>query len=131
MTSLVEIELARLERAKQAVTACEGAIQAAATEEAQRLQETHPDVYEIAMVLENEGMFYKHWTKPAIIATAAVNGIVEPWKRWSHLAAQGLNFYKRHHCTRDWTPPAGAAELLAAYFLTVKYAEDIAELSAK
>lgn len=122
------------------VTTAEGALirtkaelATAAAAAAQHLNAVAPDVYEIAMRLENDGTFYANTIKPAIlrhvsmVREPAMWGAITTAQVWRMAAEHGLALYRARYATFDWQPPTGAAELLAAYFRHVKYADDIAE----
>lgn len=105
---------------------CRLAVDAAALADALRLQDTHPEVYEMALCLENDGAFYRSVTVHATRDLAA--GIGTPARRWRDTARSGVDYYRRHYAgDRAWTPPAGAVDLLAAYFGEVRYAELVHE----
>ena len=110
------------------------AVRVAAIADAAKLRKLAPDIYEIALCLENDGDFYRKCVLPLIAEIArepADTNTQWTWERWQRVARYGLHFYGRDYAGLSWSPLEGTRELLAAYFATVKYAEEIRDKRAE
>lgn len=127
MSTPLEIAVTTREALRANADALTPVITALAVDATKRIAAQYPDAWEIAIYAENDGAFYKSAVVPTIRATAhTARGRLE----WVNVARGAVQLYRRTFCDAAWEPTPGTLEIVAAYFETVKYAEDIADCAA-
>lgn len=127
MSKALEIAVTTREALVANAAALSPVIEELARHAAREIATAHPDAWEIALYAENSGTFYKSAVVPTIRATAHnARGRLE----WLNVARGAIQLYRRAFCDLDWSPTPGTLEIIAAYFETVKYAEDVADCAA-
>jgi hypothetical protein len=134
------LALANVQLLNGALADARDAVRLAAIDDAAHLNARAPDVYEMALTLENDGDFYRKHVRP-VVAEAAAQPADAPglhqwlWIRWSSVGRHAVRWYASNYATardpKSWDAPSGAAELLAAYFQSVRYDELVRDMRAE